>query len=233
MIDNITLQDYIKKIEKATTNEDQHILYIRGLVELFSLRNVYLFRYSPIGFSAEGVIHLDQHGKIHTISNVQDDLRSLPLILSAIRNREAEFITTESYLTRTSNQSIPNLVSSMLIIPICMSANVVGYTVSTDFSKSSTSTNIQNLLQTVTLYGKLFGKILESNYHYHHVIPLSKREIEVMQRLAHGNSVKEMSQRMNISEHTVKDYIKSAIKKTGASNRLHATVVLLRKGIIM
>lgn len=232
MIDNITLQDYVKKIEKAATNEEQHILYIRGLVDMYPIQNVFLFKYSPIDFSSEGVIHLDEQGKITAISEVQDDLRSLPLILSAIQNREAAFITSESYLTRTSNSFIPTLVPSMLIIPICMSANVVGYTVSTMFS-TTFSTNLNSLLHSATIFGKLYGKILESNYQYHHVIPLSKREIEVMQRLAHGNSVKEMSQRMNISEHTVKDYIKSAIKKTGASNRLHATVVLLRKGIIM
>lgn len=231
LIDNITLQKYIKKVETAGTNEEQHILYIRGLVEMYPLKNVYLFRFSPIGFLAEGVLQIDESGKITPIKNVRDDLRSLPLILSAIRNRQAEYISSESYVTHQPNSSIPTLVPSMLVVPICLSANVVGYTISTDF-QDHFHTKTESLLLTLTLYGKMFGKVLESNYHYHYVVPLSKREIEVMQRLAHGNSVKEMSVRMNISEHTVKDYIKSAVKKTGAINRLHATIVLLRKGII-
>lgn len=231
MIDNITLQEYVKKIEQAVTNEEQHILYIRGLVEMFPLRNVYLFRFSPIGFLAEGVIHLDEKGKINTIDDIRDDLRSLPLIHSAIKNRQTKFISSEAYITRSTNTLIPSLAHSMLITPICLSANVVGYTISTKFTKDL-SNHLQTLLPTLTLYGKLFGKILERNFQYYPIISLSKREIEVMQRLAYGNSIKEMSERMNISEHTVKDYIKSAVKKTKAINRLHATIILLRKGII-
>ncbi|WP_102346255.1 helix-turn-helix transcriptional regulator [Bacillus sp. Marseille-P3661] len=231
MIDNITLQEYVKKIDKATTNEEKHILYIRGLIEMFPIKNVFLFRFSPIGFTAEGVIQLDENGELNTIEDVRDDLRTLPIIQSAIINRQAEFISKETYLTHSSSSAVPTLVSSMLIIPICLSANVVGYTVSTKFTKDI-EPQLESLLSTLTVFGKMFGKVLESEFQYYPIVALSKREIEVMQRLAHGNSIKEMSERMNISEHTVKDYIKSAVKKTKAMNRLHATIILLRKGII-
>jgi DNA-binding CsgD family transcriptional regulator len=44
--------------------------------------------------------------------------------------------------------------------------------------------------------------------------------------------MKEMAATMEISELTVKQYVKSAIKKLGAHNRSHAVGELLRKGII-
>ena len=49
---------------------------------------------------------------------------------------------------------------------------------------------------------------------------------------AWGESSKEMADSMNISELTVKKYVKSAIKKLGANNRSHAVGELIRKGII-
>ena len=53
-----------------------------------------------------------------------------------------------------------------------------------------------------------------------------------MKPIAWGESSKEMADSMNISELTVKKYVKSAIKKLGANNRSHAVGELIRKGII-
>jgi DNA-binding CsgD family transcriptional regulator len=61
---------------------------------------------------------------------------------------------------------------------------------------------------------------------------LSKRELEVMRKISWGESMKEMADAMDISELTVKQYVKSAIKKLGAHNRSHAVSELLRRGII-
>ena len=98
----------------------------------------------------------------------------------------------------------------MIIIPICLSANVVGYVVSTKFDEHYFKINkiiIINVLR------ETFRKFLEKNYNYYPIKMLTKREIEAMQLLAYGYTVKEIAETMNISEHTVKDYIQSAIKK--------------------
>ncbi|MFJ9500680.1 response regulator transcription factor [Brevibacillus centrosporus] len=61
---------------------------------------------------------------------------------------------------------------------------------------------------------------------------LSKRDLEVMRRIAWGENTMEMADSMSISEFTVKQYIKSAIKKLGAQNRSHAIGEMYRRGWI-
>jgi DNA-binding CsgD family transcriptional regulator len=58
------------------------------------------------------------------------------------------------------------------------------------------------------------------------------RRLEVMQRISRGESTKEMADYMYISELTVNQYVKSAVKKLNAKNRAHAVAELMRKGII-
>ena len=53
-----------------------------------------------------------------------------------------------------------------------------------------------------------------------------------MKRIAWGESIKEMAESMQLSEFTVKQYVKSAFTKLGVENRPHAVGKLLRKGII-
>ncbi|GED29970.1 hypothetical protein BCE02nite_11110 [Brevibacillus centrosporus] len=53
-----------------------------------------------------------------------------------------------------------------------------------------------------------------------------------MRRIAWGENTMEMADSMSISEFTVKQYIKSAIKKLGAQNRSHAIGEMYRRGWI-
>ena len=53
-----------------------------------------------------------------------------------------------------------------------------------------------------------------------------------MKRIAWGDSTKEMAYSLGISEFTIKQYVKFAIKKLGAQNRAQAVAELFRKGIL-
>jgi DNA-binding CsgD family transcriptional regulator len=90
----------------------------------------------------------------------------------------------------------------------------------------------EKTLSSYSLYGKLIGKYLHSSRETDAPTLLSKRELEVMKRISQGESTKEMADSMKISELTVKQYVKTAIKKLGANNRSHAVGELLRRGII-
>jgi DNA-binding CsgD family transcriptional regulator len=61
---------------------------------------------------------------------------------------------------------------------------------------------------------------------------LSKRELEVLQRLSYGYSMKEMAEDMGISEFTVRDYLTAVNRKLGTKHRAEAVGVALRAGII-
>ena len=61
---------------------------------------------------------------------------------------------------------------------------------------------------------------------------LSKREIEVLQKIAGGNRNSDIAALLFISEETVKGHIKHIMDKLGASDRTEAVAIGLRRGII-
>jgi DNA-binding NarL/FixJ family response regulator len=61
---------------------------------------------------------------------------------------------------------------------------------------------------------------------------LSQREIDVLTDVAKGRSNKQIAVRLAVSEETVKGYMKSILGKLGVSDRTHAVVVAVKRGII-
>jgi DNA-binding NarL/FixJ family response regulator len=61
---------------------------------------------------------------------------------------------------------------------------------------------------------------------------LSKREIEVLQRIAGGNRNCDIARLLFISEETVKGHIKHIMEKLAASDRTEAVAIGVRRGII-
>jgi DNA-binding NarL/FixJ family response regulator len=61
---------------------------------------------------------------------------------------------------------------------------------------------------------------------------LTEREIEVLRRVAAGKSNKLIAAELDISEETVKTHMKSILPKLDASDRTHAVMIALRRGIL-
>jgi DNA-binding NarL/FixJ family response regulator len=61
---------------------------------------------------------------------------------------------------------------------------------------------------------------------------LSKREVEVLLKVADGNRNSDIAALLFISEETVKGHIKHIMEKLGASDRTEAVAVGIRRGII-
>ncbi|OFA01803.1 response regulator transcription factor [Duganella sp. HH101] len=61
---------------------------------------------------------------------------------------------------------------------------------------------------------------------------LSKREIEVLQLVAGGQSNKRIGMHLAISEETVKVHMKNILAKLNASDRTHAVTLSIERGII-
>ena len=61
---------------------------------------------------------------------------------------------------------------------------------------------------------------------------LTGREIEVLRRVAAGKSNKLIAAELDISEGTVKTHMKSILPKLDASDRTHAVMIALRRGIL-
>jgi len=63
-------------------------------------------------------------------------------------------------------------------------------------------------------------------------VPLSAREIEVLENAAQGSSNKQIARAMSISEQTVKNHLTSIMRKLAVNDRTHAVVYALRHGWI-
>jgi DNA-binding NarL/FixJ family response regulator len=61
---------------------------------------------------------------------------------------------------------------------------------------------------------------------------LSKREVDVLQKIAGGNRNSDIATLLFISEETVKGHVKHIMEKLGASDRTEAVAIGLRRGII-
>jgi DNA-binding NarL/FixJ family response regulator len=63
-----------------------------------------------------------------------------------------------------------------------------------------------------------------------HYIPLSPRELEILQSVTNGMSNKEIANRLGISQQTVKNHMTSILKKLNVQDRTQAAVMALRHG---
>ncbi|HET9832894.1 MAG TPA: response regulator transcription factor [Vicinamibacterales bacterium] len=61
---------------------------------------------------------------------------------------------------------------------------------------------------------------------------LTKAEIEVLQLIAAGNANKQVADRLSVTEDTVKGRVKNILGKLDASDRTHAVMIAIKRGII-
>jgi DNA-binding NarL/FixJ family response regulator len=61
---------------------------------------------------------------------------------------------------------------------------------------------------------------------------LSEREVEILARVAQGNSNKIIASQLGISEATVKYHLQSVLSKLGAKDRTHAVTIAMKRGFI-
>jgi DNA-binding CsgD family transcriptional regulator len=208
------------QLEEAASHEEKLYKILEVYKSLYPVQNAYLFRYSLL--HTTGLTYINE---------IRDDIRTLPIIYSAILERKAKYCSGLDFLKQTSSKYIlTSNVKSLAVIPLCFSSSVIGYICTTLFNESAVINN--HTLSSLTNYGRLVGRYMEKANSPMETQSLSKRELEVMRKISWGESTKEMAAAMGISELTIKQYVKSAIKKLGAHNRSHAVGELLRRGII-
>jgi len=62
--------------------------------------------------------------------------------------------------------------------------------------------------------------------------PMTPRELLVLRGVAEGASNRRIGANLNITEHTVKGHVTNILAKLNASDRAHAVVIALRRGIL-
>lgn len=61
---------------------------------------------------------------------------------------------------------------------------------------------------------------------------LSKREVQIMERVAEGDSNDAIGLALHISAETVKSHIRHILDKLAAENRTHAVTICFRNGVV-
>ena len=61
---------------------------------------------------------------------------------------------------------------------------------------------------------------------------LTEREVEVLRRVAAGQSNKQIALGLAVSESTIKAHIHSILPKLNANDRTHAVTIALKRGIL-
>lgn len=61
---------------------------------------------------------------------------------------------------------------------------------------------------------------------------LTDRELDVLQRLAHGRSTREVADDLGVADETVKSHVKQIFKKLNVRDRTQAVAEALRRGIV-
>ena len=62
--------------------------------------------------------------------------------------------------------------------------------------------------------------------------PLSKREKEILQKVAYGATTREVAVDLGISPHTVKTHLERIFEKLGANDRAQAVAIAIRSGLV-
>ena len=62
--------------------------------------------------------------------------------------------------------------------------------------------------------------------------PLSRRESQILQKVAYGATTKEVAHDLGISAHTVKTHLERIFEKLGANDRAQAVAIALRRGLV-
>jgi len=62
--------------------------------------------------------------------------------------------------------------------------------------------------------------------------PLSKREREILQKVADGATTRQVANELGISPHTVKTHLERIFEKLGANDRAQAVAMAIRQGIV-
>lgn len=78
----------------------------------------------------------------------------------------------------------------------------------------------------------LNAKMIDRNKDSAKIENLTKRELEVLKLLAVGMYNKEVAERLNISERTVKNHVSNIFKKIGVTDRTQAAVFAIRNNLI-
>lgn len=223
-INSLTISEKLKQLASLQSQEEQ-ICYILPLFEqLFGGERLQFYRFSPIGYVAEGIA-LFENGQLQPLNHIRDDIRTLPVIRQAVERQKPSYYVGKEIITQiTSRYQREEPLKALLVVPIIANNITIAYINSEYIYNAFPKDSL--LMNELEVFGKLLGQLLIQPQRPPHS-KLSPRENEILKALSNGLSTKEMTQIFSLSEATIKQYIKSILIKLEAKNRTHAVSIYM------
>lgn len=222
-----SIEEQLKDVVHFSNQEQQICHILTSFHTLFGSEKLSFYRFSPIGYVAEGIARLS-HDQFESISYIRDDIRSLPAIRKVVEKCEAAYYAGTDYITNVSSRYIlQGPIYGVLFVPIYVNHLSVGYICSEYIEQNPTIS--QTFIELCNYFGQTAGKYIVQQPNPTHP-KLSPRENAILEALTNGCSTKEMTSLFTLSEATIKHYIKNALTKLGAKNRAHAVSIFMKQG---
>lgn len=178
-----------------------------------------VYRYSHFDNLVEGFLEINAAKELRKPVNRRDTLLSMPLLY--LRLRECEPLFLDAHMLATSIPPKYNLspkTKFVAALPIQKEQIVIGLLAAHfDF----VLTELQEL--ELTRFAEYASNhIIARGKHMNTAEQFSRRELETLHFIAEGWTTLEIAEFFNLSEATVKHYIKTFMRKSNTYNRSHA-----------
>ena len=98
------------------------------------------------------------------------------------------------------------------------------YPINESLSRPTVAKHVLKQFQDIASIGKAMEAI---------AAPLTKREAQILNYIAQGNSNKQIAYILDISEQTIKNHVSSILRKLNANDRAHAVALAMRNGWLL
>ena len=158
----------------------------------------------------------------------------------------AESFSSAAFVSLSSFSPIPLIVlhrtnATLCPYSTCYQLKAVDIGVDGYILKDSESAELKKAIFSIvegenyiqpSLIPSLNSKMIEKNRDEGKIESLTKRELEVLKLLAVGMYNKEVAEKLNISERTVKNHVSNIFKKIEVTDRTQAAVFAIRNNLI-
>src|SRR3569833_2730024 len=195
---------------------DDHPLLREGVASMINAEaDMHLVAVVVCG--AEAIKHFRSHRPDVTLMDLQMPGMSG---VDAIRAIREEFADARIIVLTTYTGDVQVLQA--------LKAGAAGYLL-----KSALRTELLNAIRTVHTGNRHVTASIATEIAQHvGDVALSERELEVLRKVAAGNSNKQVAAQLGISEDTAKAHMKNILAKLNANDRTHAVTIAVRRGII-
>lgn len=213
-----------------------------GFVSHLPFQRCAVFTYLPEAHSGQGLWGIDVD--IPQIQSIIEKVERIPAIQKAV-------ITKSPYYVSEATNEFPQQyvdqfrLHSTVVIPLISNSTVVGTVIADQGADSQFQVDLETLA-TAKIFAYDTGNMLKKYFSRSRTLPsgqpfptessgghsVTPREVEVLTHMAEGLTMKEIAEKLYISEFTVRDHITSITKKLGAKNKTHAVASAMRLGII-